>query len=103
MLDTQMIGRCGAYCGDCEWKERMHCAGCQACNAKVFWGECAIAKCSIEKGYLHCGYCEELPCQKLQDAFDNPEHGDSGERLANLRSWAKGGQTYLRLTRRDHK
>ncbi|KLU61549.1 hypothetical protein CEB3_c22290 [Peptococcaceae bacterium CEB3] len=57
-----------------------------------------MAKCSIAKGYIHCGFCGELPCASLQSAFDNPEHGDNGERLANLKAWANGGETYLELT-----
>ncbi len=68
----------------------------------MFWGECLVAKCSIEKGYSHCGFCSELPCGNLQSAFDNPEHGDNGERLINLKNWANGELTYLQLTKRKH-
>lgn len=96
-MDKQMIGMCGAYCGDCEWKERTGCPGCQASQSRVFWGQCQIAKCAIENKHNHCGTCSKLPCEKLVDAFNNPEHGDSGERLANLKGWANGEETYLSL------
>ena len=96
-MNKQMIGMCGAYCGVCEWKEKTNCPGCQACQGKPFWGECSIAECSIKKGYNHCGHCSNLPCDKLQDAFNNEEHGDNGERLINLKNWAKGKETYLKL------
>lgn len=96
-MDKQMIGMCGAYCGVCEWKEKTNCPGCQTCQSKPFWGECSIAKCSIGKGYNHCGYCSNLPCDKLQDAFNNEEHGDNGERLINLKNWASGKENYLKL------
>jgi len=33
----------------------------------------------------------------LQEAFDNPEHGDKGERLANLKAWARGEDSYVKL------
>jgi hypothetical protein len=99
-MDKQMIGMCGAYCGVCEWKEPTNCPGCQANHGKMFWGQCAISTCSIKKGYLHCGLCPELPCQMLQGAFNHPQHGDNGERLANLKSWAEGKDTFLKLTRR---
>lgn len=92
-----MIGMCGTYCGVCEWKEKTNCPGCQACQGKPFWGECSIAKCSINNEYNHCGHCPNLPCDKLQDAFNNKEHGDNGERLINLKNWANGKETYLKL------
>ena len=43
-MDPVMIGTCGVYCGVCEWKEKTNCPGCQICQSKPFWGECAIAK-----------------------------------------------------------
>lgn len=96
-MDKKMIGMCGAYCGVCEWKEKTNCPGCQACQGKPFWGECSIAKCSINNEYNHCGHCPNLPCDKLQNAFNNEEHGDNGERLINLKNWANGKETYLKL------
>lgn len=96
-MDQNMIGRCGAYCGTCAWKEGTGCPGCQFAQGSLFWGECAIARCSIDKGIEHCGFCPDLPCSILQDAFNHPEHGDNGERLANLIGWAQGRKTYLEL------
>lgn len=96
-MDKKMIGMCGTYCGACEWKEKTNCLGCQACQGKPFWGECSIAKCSINNEYNHCGHCPSLPCDKLQNAFNNEEHGDNGERLINLKNWASGKETYLKL------
>lgn len=96
-MNRDFIGRCGAYCGTCSWKEKTGCPGCQLSKGKMFWGECSVAKCSIEKGIEHCGFCQNLPCGTLQEAFDNPEHGDNGERLANLRAWAKGEDQYIEL------
>jgi hypothetical protein len=102
-MDKQMIARCGAYCGTCEWREKTNCQGCQASNGKMFWGECTVAKCSIEKEHNHCGHCSKLPCEDLQSAFDNPDHGDNGERLLNLQGWRDGKDTYLELTKRKSK
>ena len=96
-MDEQQIGMCGAYCGICEWKEKTNCPGCQACKGDMFYGECGVAKCCHGKGLLHCGLCPDLPCAKLQEAFDHPEHGDHGERLANLKNWAKGDDTVIEL------
>jgi hypothetical protein len=96
-MDKNMIGMCGAYCGACEWKPKVNCPGCKVAKGKMFWGECQIAACSLSKGLAHCGLCPDLPCAPLQAAFDNPEHGDSGERLKNLKAWAMGEDTFLEL------
>ncbi len=100
-MDKLMIGMCGAYCAYCEWKDRMNCPGCQTCAGKPFWGECAIAQCALNKGYDHCGHCDTLPCDRLTDAFNHPEHGDNGERLINLENWACGHKRCLKLRTLD--
>lgn len=81
---------CGGDCGDCTWREQFNCPGCTECKANMFWGECDKAKCCLEKGLAHCGECENLPCEKLSALFADPEHGDRGARLRNLRAWAAG-------------
>lgn len=96
-MDQLMKGICGTYCGVCEWKDRMNCPGCQNSKGKMFWGECRVAKCALEKGHVHCGHCPDLVCKQLQDAFSTPGHEDHGERLANLKGWAEGKTTYVEL------
>lgn len=96
-MDKEMMGRCGTYCGVCDWREKTNCPGCQVAEGKMFWGECSVAKCSIEKEYKHCGQCSGLPCEALKGAFDDPEHGDNGERLMNLKNWNDGKETYIRI------
>jgi hypothetical protein len=94
---------CGAYCGICQWKTKTNCPGCQTSKGKVFWGECRVAKCCCEKGITHCGLCPEVPCDVLQEFFDDPEHGDNGERLTNLKGWAKGEDTFVAIGSFDRK
>ncbi len=96
-MDKNMIAYCGAYCGVCEWREKTGCKGCKANQGVMFWGECDKAKCCIEKGLAHCGECSQLPCQKLKDLFNDPEHGDHGVRLSNLKNWKDGNDTYAEL------
>jgi hypothetical protein len=96
-MDRNMIGMCGAYCGACEWKPKVNCQGCQAAKGKMFWGECQIAKCCMRKGLSHCGECGDLPCAALQAVVADPEHGDQGQRLLNLKAWAGGEDTWLEL------
>ena len=96
-MDRELVAMCGAYCGLCEWKDRTGCSGCQHNKGEMFWGACAVAVCCSNKGLLHCGLCPDLPCPDLQAAFDQPEHGDNGERLANLKAWANGEDTIIAL------
>ena len=96
-MDSRMMASCGAYCGACDWKEKTNCPGCQEAKGRMFWGECAVATCALSRGLLHCGLCPDVPCSTLQAFFDDPEHGDNGERLANLRHWANGEQVYVRI------
>ncbi len=98
-VDNELIAMCGAYCGSCGWKEKTGCGGCKACKGDMFWGECSVAKCGYQKGFSHCGVCPELPCEALQGIFDDAEHGDEGERLANLKAWARGENTFVKLPR----
>jgi hypothetical protein len=65
--------------------------------SKVFWGECTIAKCAIEKKLNHCGECGSVPCGILASAYDDPEHGDDGERLKNLLNWRDGIASTLKV------
>ncbi len=97
-MDIHLIGMCGAYCGACEWREQTGCLGCLAAQGEMFWGTCTVARCVIDKGIQHCGLCADVPCATLQSFFDDPEHGDNGERLCNLRAWARGETGYQELT-----
>ncbi|HPB87492.1 MAG TPA: DUF3795 domain-containing protein [Thermotogota bacterium] len=97
-MDQRFIGMCGAYCGTCAWKDKTNCPGCLAAKGKMFWGTCEVARCALSKGNPHCGLCPEMPCVTLKDYFDDPEHGDNGERLANLKAWANGHWTLQALT-----
>ena len=96
-MDRNMIAYCVAYCGVCEWKDKIGCKGCKANAGTMFWGQCDKACCCIEKGFAHCGECPDLPCQKLQELFDDPEHGDRGVRLRNLMHWKAGDSVYEEL------
>ena len=96
-MNKSMMAFCGAYCGVCEWKDKMNCAGCQSCHGDMFYGQCGLAKCCMERGLPHCGACLDVPCQSLLDLFADPEHGDGGARLRNLQNWANGIFTYEKL------
>ncbi len=84
------MGRCGCDCKNCKHRESDGCPGCPTAQGKMFWGECEVAKCCLDKGHDHCGQCQEFPCATLRKYADDPEQGDS-ERLRNLRAWNEIG------------
>lgn len=90
-MTDALMGRCGFYCEPCVCGSEQGCGGCQAMEGKLFWGECLVARCSIAKGYAHCGECEEMPCEALKEVAYHPEDGDNGRRLQNLRAWKEQG------------
>ena len=81
------LAYCGLDCGNCEWRERKSCPGCQAAAGEMFWGQCALATCCIGKGLAHCGRCDEFPCEQLKAfSFSESENGDNGQRIENLKA-----------------
>lgn len=89
---TEITSRCGLMCNSCDFKEPNNCKGCIASNGNPFYGKCPIAHCAQEKGLLHCGQCDEMPCDNLRDySCGDSEHSDhpKGARLDVLRMWAR--------------
>lgn len=86
MIDS----RCGLHCTTCTFKEPCHCGGCMETGGHPFHGECPVAICCQEKGFVHCGECPQLPCDLLTQYSCDPEHGDhpQGARIAQCRQWA---------------
>jgi peptidase E len=90
MIDS----RCGLHCTVCEWKESTGCGGCIETMGHPFHGECPIAICCQNKGLVHCGECDILPCDKLYAySYLDTEHGDKppGARMQVCRHWAAEG------------
>ncbi len=84
--EIREMARCGLDCGNCDWRERCNCPGCQAAMGHMFHGECEVALCSIGKGIDHCGQCADFPCETLNRFAFDKEHGDpEGSRIKVLR------------------
>jgi hypothetical protein len=95
------MGRCGIDCNDCEYRAPMNCPGCVCSEGKPFWGECSVAKCSADKGHEHCGKCQEFPCEMLNKFAYDPDQGDNGKRISNLREWNEKGYAAWRRERNE--
>ena len=88
-MSNEFASRCGIYCGDCEYREKLNCSPCQVSGGKPFWGTCELAKCSISKGIENCSQCSDFPCDLLNKFAYDKEQGDNGLRISNLREWKK--------------
>lgn len=88
---NKIDSRCGLHCTSCEWKESHGCGGCIETMGQPFYGKCQIAICCQNKGLIHCGECNIIPCAKLYAySYLDLEHGDKpqGARVATCRRWA---------------
>ena len=86
--------RCGLLCDFCSFKASHGCMGCIEMHGHPFWGECDVAACAQNKGYVHCGECSNMPCEDLTMlSCGEGEHSDrpKGARLEILRYWEKIG------------
>lgn len=79
--------RCGLICSECDYKEKMNCAGCIKIS-KPFWGEeCPLKSCCENKKLANCGECEEFPCELLKSFAYDETQGDGGKRIEQCKKW----------------
>jgi len=94
-----LLSSCGLICNECEFYNKT-CNGCLAVKGQTFWAKemmpdktCPLYNCAInQRGYAHCGQCNELPCEMFRNMKDpnstDEEHSqlliDRSERLKAL-------------------
>ena len=82
--------RCGIRCNECDWREKVNCAGCLHID-KPFWGDsCSVKDCCEAKGYDFCGQCPDFPCAILTEMSYAKVEGDNGRRIRTCVMWAAG-------------
>lgn len=107
----EIIAYCGINCAECpayiatqnddfealkkvakEWSsesmifqpKELYCDGCNSTGKLFQWcAECPIRKCSREKGFENCAYCEDYFCDNLKMTFDKTPAAK--ERLDKIR------------------
>ncbi|MDR0974142.1 MAG: DUF3795 domain-containing protein [Ruminococcus sp.] len=85
MDENDKISFCGMDCGACAIRESVNCEGCKAMDTPYWDGICEIKNCAAVMGVSDCSYCKKSPCEIILDISLDPETGDDGERLENLR------------------
>jgi hypothetical protein len=111
---NQMIAVCGLFCDECDafiatlndddekrteiarlWTMRNHrdiepadinCLGCLSDSDCLFdfCRDCEVRKCANEKQFESCAYCDDYPCEKLEDFLQS--HPEAREHLDEIRN-----------------
>ncbi|MEA4824579.1 MAG: DUF3795 domain-containing protein [Clostridiaceae bacterium] len=91
MMNSGIDSRCGLHCTGCTYKNSHNCGGCIETNGHPFHGECPVAVCCQNKGFVHCGECSDIPCALLTAYSCDPIHGDTppGARIEQCKKWYK--------------
>lgn len=76
-VDSKLVAPCGIYCEPCKFlnsQEQPSCLGCGKEKGSPFWGQCKVYSCANSRKVVHCGVCQEFPCDVFINQFD-PAHG----------------------------
>jgi hypothetical protein len=74
---SQILAVCGLLCNECDFLGKS-CQGCHEVKGATFWAvdsmpdkKCPLYKCAVvDKKYVNCGQCSELPCKTFTDMKD---------------------------------
>ena len=67
-IDTELVARCGLYCGACKSFLAGKCHGCRE-NSKASW--CKVRACCAEKHIKSCAECAEFADPRTCGKFNN--------------------------------
>ena len=85
-MDTyEVLSYCGIYCKTCgNFKKNENCLGCRN-EPNLLW-DCTMRTCAIERGYLHCGQCDEFPCEEANSFYHDgkPSHLQAYENMLDI-------------------
>ncbi len=117
MVNTDLVGRCGLYCGACsiyraykdsgEYQQRVakflkcppekvRCEGCQALTPECWGNDCKFVICLNTKGFEFCYECpsyEDHTCEKYEKFSKDYLKEDGVDLRANLARIRAGGVT----------
>ena len=68
LAKSELVARCGLYCGACKSYLNGKCAGCHE-NSRATW--CAIRTCCADKGIATCAECAKFPDPRACGKFNN--------------------------------
>lgn len=68
LIDSNLLGPCGIYCGFCLALKKNICSGCryeanrQAQRGNKDW--CTLLNCAEERHVKECSDCDDFPCKE---------------------------------------
>jgi hypothetical protein len=68
IIDSNLLGPCGVYCGYCLAYKKKLCSGCryeadkQTQRGKTEW--CTLLNCAKERQMKECSDCDDFPCKE---------------------------------------
>jgi hypothetical protein len=101
--EKALVATCGGYCGGCPFcylayinndeklkkvrelskqfsmdikPDDIGCLGCHGSIRSRWCASCSIRQCTEEKGILTCAFCDEFPCEKLKEYYEEDKCGD---------------------------
>lgn len=83
---SKRLSRCGINCDTCKFRVENNCRTCHEQEGQLFWGQCPLAHCSIEKEINDCSQCSDFVCDLLHTMAHDKENGDKGKRIENLQA-----------------
>ena len=68
-LSTNYIAYCGIDCSRCPHYRNSCPEGCFGSTCANDCGLCAVRNCGLESRVINCAYCEQYPCQKMENQY----------------------------------
>ena len=68
-----IIRECKEHYGiEYNFEDINECDGCKSLSGRIFSGclKCTVRACAIQKGVENCVYCEDYPCDNLNELFE---------------------------------
>lgn len=62
LLDGNLLGKCGFYCGVCPTYLKGNCSGCLSEHSN---GDCFTRDCVLNQNIEACGQCNNFPCETI--------------------------------------
>jgi hypothetical protein len=87
-LIFEIIRACKAHYGiEYRYEDINDCDGCISNSEKLFIGcsDCKIRKCASQKEIENCAYCNDYPCDNLNDMLNSEP--EARKRLDGVRSY----------------
>ena len=68
-LSNSYIAYCGIDCSRCPHYRNSCPEGCLGSTCANDCGLCEVRNCGLESRVINCAYCEQYPCQKLENQY----------------------------------